>query len=132
MLKSISILILFFIVSMGSHANISFKLKSSPPTFDSLSVIIALKNEAKSDYSTVKTAINNMSNIKYIAFCDNHSIYMFYIDKNTYENANFFFKQLITINPSITSLIYLKKGNINELLNSCSFIDPSDASNIKH
>ncbi len=107
-------------------------LKKTPPTFDSITVIISLNNNAQGKYAEVKNAIKSMPNISYVAYCGNHNIFMLYVNKQTYTDAEAFLKALLITNSQLKSFMYLKNGNIKEFLNFCSFSDPVDASNNKH
>ena len=131
MTKYILTISFFIMLSFKINAKPILYFKNSPP-FDSLGVIVALKNYNKTDFDKVKTAITNMQGVKYTAFCGNHNIYMFYIDKNIYAEREKFLQQMEATDITLEPLIFLKNGNITEFLNFCSFTDPNDAANNKH
>jgi len=97
--------------------------------FDSLGVILALGNTDY--YQEVKSVIQTLSGVKYVAYCDNHSVFMLYIDKIAFNNRDLFLEKLLKLCPQASRYLFIKEGVIPEFVPFCEPQNSTDAQTIK-
>lgn len=125
MCKSLFIISFLLCFMLNAKAN-SFSYCSSFAS-DSTEIILALKKNDTGNYAKVRNAITSMPGINFRGYCNNHSVFLLYIKNNDYGGAEKFLELLLQADPTINSLIFLKKGSIKDLLNHCQFSNPNDA-----
>lgn len=123
------IFIIAFIFSLKINASSITQLKKTT-TFDSLDVILSLKNYTEENKTLVKNALLTMRGVNYLAFCDNHDVFLIYIDKTIYTTPEEFFEVFIKTND-LVSITHLKNGLITDIISFCDFKDATDAETYK-
>lgn len=123
------VFIIAFIFSLNINASSITQLKR-PTTFDSLDVILSLKNYTEENKTVVKNALLAMHGVNYVAYCDNHNVFLIYIDKTIYTTSEQFFEIFIK-NNDLVAITCLKNGLINGIISFCDFKDSTDAETYK-
>lgn len=89
---------------------------------DSVSVVISLTADNQTNISNVKSKIQALPSVHYIGFCNNHKVFLMYVDSHIYDSKNVFLSNLIK-STGIYDLV-LKDGAVSDILNFCDFKDP--------
>ncbi len=123
------VIICFFSFKMHSNTDI-YITKYPSPIFDSLEVILSLSEYSEINYTTLLASLKSMPGVNYTAFCGNHAVFLFYIDKTIYPTKELFHNDFVKL-YDLQSLTALKDGSIKEILKFCSFVNSSDAAAYK-
>lgn len=117
----------------------SFKMQSSTHflktnhtalVFDSTEVMLGLTDYTELNYTTILAAIKAMPGVNYTAYCGNHQVFLFYIDKTIYATKELFYNDFIK-QYDFQSITALKEGSIKDIINFCSFVNSADAAAYK-
>lgn len=117
MSKKNKYLILFLLI-------LSFQVFKAQSLQDSVSVLISPGTNNKAELNDIKTKILVLPNIHYVGFCNNHKVFLVYVDPNIHGTPEVFLANLIK-SSGILSL-QLKTGTINDILGFCEFNDPTE------
>jgi hypothetical protein len=124
--KILAFIIICFI-SFKMHSGTHFsKTKYSSPIFDSAEVILGLTEFTEINYTKISAAIKAMPGVNYTAYCGNHSVFLFYIDKTIYATKELFYNDF-TKQFDCQNITSLKDGTIKDILSYCSFVNSTDA-----
>lgn len=124
--------ILLFLNSLTFFANAGINQIKLQNTFpDTLKVIMSIKHDDRNISNTVRTHLNSMSGINVLAYCDNHAVFMFYIDKNVYRDLKDFITEFKKLYAKTEDLISFKEGDFNAFTKYCNPSNPDDAGNLK-
>ncbi|MGZ3930650.1 MAG: hypothetical protein ACXVP0_04615, partial [Bacteroidia bacterium] len=93
---------------LASENRVSFAPKAM--SFDSLEVFVSVTAHDKAVYTQVKNAIDAIPGVLYFSYCDNHAVFMIYIDKTVYASTALFKEQLFKLVPDLAPRIDLKSG----------------------
>ena len=129
MKKTIFTFVMVIIFNSGNYAS-NLSCSKKLPTFDSLEVILSLKKNNDFNYTSVLAALKGMPGLNYTAYCSNHAVYLFYIDKTIYPTQELFYEVLVK-QYDLQSITELKNGSIKDILKFCSFVNNTDAANYK-
>ncbi|MCD6020015.1 MAG: hypothetical protein K0S53_3136 [Bacteroidetes bacterium] len=101
-----------------------FKTINAQALQDSVPVVISIINDKPAYLNNVKSAIKNLSHVNYVGFCNNHKIFLMYIDPVFHGSSTVFLSNLI----KSTGLyeLSLKEGTVKEILDFCDFKDPAE------
>ncbi len=91
---------------------------------DSIPVIISLTDDTQQNIKNVKAKFTGLSNINYVGFCNNHKVFLVYVDPAFHGSPVVFLASLIK-----TTGIYelsLKEGTIKDIVGFCDFTDPAE------
>ena len=111
----------------GTHFS---KTKYPSPIVDSAEVILGLTEFTEINYTKISAAIMAMPGVNYTAYCGNHSVFLFYIDKAIYTTKELFYNDFIK-QYDFQNITSLKDGTIKDILNYCSFANNTDAAAYK-
>jgi hypothetical protein len=123
------IIICLFSFKMQS-SNHFLKTKYPPLIFDSTDVILGLAEYTELNYTSILAAIKTMPGVNYTAYCENHQVFLFYIDKTIYASKELFYNDFIK-QYDFQSITALKEGSIKDIINFCSFVNSADAAAYK-
>lgn len=123
MKKSIKLICILLVAHLLTN-----KMKAQAMT-DSVSVIISPGTTDSKTIDDVKTSIKSLNGIRFVGYCANHNVYLFYIDKKVHGSVTDFYNNLKVITN--VSTLDLKRGTVDKLLPLCSFSDPTDAARVK-
>lgn len=109
------------------------EITSSSSGFDSLEVFVSITVDDKAVYTQVKNTLSAVPGVNYFSYCDNHAVFLVYIDQNTYASTDLFKEQLRKSIPEFASRISLKSGvTFKDFVASCNSSDAGDAAAIKN
>ncbi len=122
--------ILFVFIGFFSKAQSVTKVANA--SFDSLEVFLSIQHHDADIYTTVKNSMQSLSGLNYFTYCDNHSVFLVYIDKNTFATKNIFLEKLQKLNPMYADRFLLMGGGFKDLVNFCEPSDANDDKNLKN
>jgi len=107
-----------------------FKPQNSFP--DTLKVIMSVTHNDRYITDAVRTNLNSMNGINVLAYCDNHAVFMIFIDKSVYRDTKDFLTEFKKLYAKTEDLISFKEGDFNEFTKFCTPLNPDDASKLKN
>ncbi len=107
-----------------------FELQNSFP--DTLKVIMSVTHNDRNISNMVRTSLNSMNGVNVLAYCDNHAVFMFFIDKSIYRDTKDFMTEFKKLFAKTEDLISFKEGDFNEFTKFCTPSNPDDASKLKN
>lgn len=129
--KKVILIIIVCLISFNIRSNPNFlKSKYSPPIFDSTEVILGLTEYSELNYTSILAAIKAMPGVNYTAYCGNHAVFLFYVDKTFYANSEAFYNDFVK-QYGYQNVTAIKDGSIKDILNFCSFVNSTDAAAYK-
>lgn len=96
---------------------------------DSIPVIISFTDDSQLNISKVKNQIQTLSNLRYIGFCDNHKVFLMYVDPHFHGSSTVFLSNLIKSTGFYE--LTLKEGSVNDIIGFCEFKDSAEHDKIK-
>lgn len=96
---------------------------------DSIPVVISLADDSQLNINKVKNQLQSLSNMSYVGFCNNHKVFLMYIDPQFHGAKTFFLSNLI----KSTGLydLTLKEGSVADIIGFCEFKDSAEHDKIK-
>lgn len=91
---------------------------------DSIPVIISLTDDTQIKINTIKNQLQMLPSSKYLGFCNNHKLFLLYIDPFIHGSSTLFLSNLI----KATGLydLSLKEGSVTDIIGFCEFKDSSE------
>lgn len=87
-------------------------------------MVISLSADNQTNINLVKTKIQGLSNVNYVGFCNNHKVFLIYVDPHFHGSSIVFLSNLI----KSTGLydLTLKEGSVTDIIGFCEFRDPTE------
>lgn len=96
---------------------------------DSVAVILSPGTTDLKTIHDVKATLKTMTGVRFVGYCNNHNVYVAYIDRKVHGSLSEFCDNLKS--ATNVSSLNLKKGKAEAIISFCSFSDPDDAAAIK-
>ncbi len=124
----------FLIHSIFTHAdnNIGtiFNNKYSPG--DSVQVFLGISNNDEILVSNVRSALSGIQGVSVLAYCNNHAVFMLYLNTSIARDDRNVLAQLKNALPKQANLFSIKQGTtFSNFYSSCQANDVNEAQNIK-
>ncbi|MCD6020017.1 MAG: hypothetical protein K0S53_3138 [Bacteroidetes bacterium] len=101
-----------------------FKTINAQALQDSIPVIVSIVNDKPVNINMIKSKIQSFSHINYVGFCNNHKVFLMYVDPSFHGSPNVFLSYLIKHTGFYE--LSLKEGSVAEIIDFCEFKDPSE------
>lgn len=98
---------------------------------DSLKVILSIKHDDKYISDKLRATLNAMTGTTIVAYCDNHAVFMLFVDKTSYRDTNDLMVELKKEFSKTEDLISFKDGDFNDFMKYCTPSNNDDAANLK-
>lgn len=98
---------------------------------DTVKVIMSIKHNDKNISDKLRGALNLINGTNVVAYCDNHAVFMIFLDKNILRDSNDLMTEIKKLFSKSEELLSFKEGDFNEFLQYCSPSHPDDATNLK-
>lgn len=97
---------------------------------DTLMVLIGDVSNSPKHINYIKSTIKQISGIRLVGYCENHSIYVLCVNKNIYQTNGDVYNMLVSTTGS-TKLL-LKEGEISEIISFCNFQSDDESEKVKN
>lgn len=98
---------------------------------DTVKVILSIKHNDKNISDKLRGALGLINGTNIVAYCDNHAVFMLFLDKNILRDSNDLMTEIKKLFSKSEDLLSFKEGDFNEFLQYCSPSNPDDAANLK-
>lgn len=98
---------------------------------DTLKVILSIKHNDRNISTALRTALSSMSGVNVVSYCDNHALFMLFVDKTILRDNNDLMTEIKKIFPKSEDLLSFKDGDFNQFIQYCSPTNINDAANLK-
>lgn len=98
---------------------------------DSVKVILSITHNDKNISERVRGALNLINGVNVVAYCDNHAVFMLFLDGTIVRDSNDLKAELKKIYPKTEDQISFKEGDFNQFLQYCTPSNVNDAANLK-
>lgn len=99
---------------------------------DSIQVLISIQYHDEVIYNGVKSKLKLMNGVTYFTYCDNHALFMTYINNSVFSTKEIFLEKLIKGDPLFEQRIIILNGEFKDLVDFCEPQDVTDAANLKN
>lgn len=97
---------------------------------DTIMVLIGDVSNSPKHINHIKSTIQQISGIRLVGYCVNHSIYVLSVNKNAYPAAVDVYNMLAATTNS-TKLV-LKEGGVSDIIGFCTFENMSESESVKN
>ncbi|HWY10702.1 MAG TPA: hypothetical protein VN026_05210 [Bacteroidia bacterium] len=100
---------------------------------DSVQVFLGISNNDEVLVSTVRSALSSIQGVSVLAYCNNHAVFMLYLNTSTARDDRNILAQLKNALPKQANLFSIKQGGtFSDFYSSCQASDITEAQNIKN
>jgi hypothetical protein len=98
---------------------------------DSVEVFLSITHNDPAVYNSVKTVLETMPGVNYLAYCDKHAVFLVFVDNAKYAAIPQFLEYAQKMNPAYAELLQLKSGTFKDFIHDCDASSIADQANIK-
>jgi hypothetical protein len=122
-------LLLYSVVTSAGNTSATRNNLYSPG--DSVQVFLGISNNDDALVSAVRLALSGISGVNVLAYCDNHAVFMLYLNTSLVRDDRNMLALLKDALPKQANLLSIKQGSFSNFYTSCQANNVTEASNIK-